>query len=110
MKFLRDFNFSDKRVLVRADFNVPLSDNKEITSDFRIKAVLPTINYLIEQKAKIILSTHFGRPNGKVMEELRVDVIGKRISELLNHPVKKLNDSIGSEVEQAIEKNRRRER
>jgi len=78
MKFLRDFNFNNKRVLVRADFNVPLLDSKKIASDFRIKAVLPTINYLLNHQAKIILSTHFGRPNGKVMEDLRVDLIAKK--------------------------------
>ncbi len=102
MKFLRDFNFKGKRVLLRAGFNVPLNENGEISDDFRIKSVLPTIEYLRDHKAKIILLSHFGRPNGKIVEELRVDLIGKRISELLNQSVKKLNDCIGPEVEQAI--------
>lgn len=102
MKFLKDFDFKDKRVLVRADFNVPLTKDRKIADDFRIKSVLPTIKYLQDHNAKIILLSHFGRPNGKIMEELRVNLIGERISELLGQPVKKMNDCIGSEVEEAI--------
>lgn len=101
MKFLRDFNFNNKRVLVRADFNVPLSESGEIASDFRIRSVLPTIEYLRNHKAKIILLSHFGRPDGEIAEELKVDLIGKRISELLSQPVKKINDCIGPEAESA---------
>ena len=102
MKFLRDFNFKDKHVLVRADFNVPLLKSGEIADDFRIKSILPTIKYLQDHNAKIILLSHFGRPNGKIMEELRVNLIGERISKLLGQPVKKMDDCIGSEVEEAI--------
>jgi len=102
MKFLRDFNFKDKHVLVRADFNVPLLKSGEIADDFRIKSILPTIEYLQDHNAKIILLSHFGRPNGKIMEELRVNLIGERISKLLGQPVKKMDDCIGSEVEEAI--------
>ena len=106
MKFIRDFNFEHKRVLVRVDFNVPLwlgkngdIDNEE---DWRIEATLPTINYLLEQKAKIILIAHFGRPNGKIVENLRLDLVKKRLEKLLARPVIKLNDCIGEEVEKQI--------
>lgn len=101
MKFLRDFDFKNKRVLVRLGLNVPLKNGK-IVNDFRIRASLPTIKYLLDQKAKIILSTHLGRPNGSVVDELRVDQIGVRISELIKKPVKKLDDCIGADVERAV--------
>ena len=105
MKFLRDFNFNNKRVLVRADFNVPLgSDNKvDNKEDWRIQSTLPTIKYLLEQEAKIIILSHLGRPNNRVVDSLRLDPIAKRLEELLNHPVTKLDDCIGSEVKERIE-------
>jgi len=104
MKFLRDFNFKDKHVLVRADFNVPLGDDNQVDEkeDWRLKAVLPTINYLLEQKAKIILLTHLGRPGGKVKEELRLNPIAQRLEELLNQKILKLDDCLGLEVEKDI--------
>ncbi|MCG2809220.1 MAG: phosphoglycerate kinase [Candidatus Portnoybacteria bacterium] len=101
MKTVRDFNFKNKKVLLRADFNEPLKDG-ELTSDFRIKAVLPTIKYLVKEGAKVILLTHLGRPKGNMVKQLRVDPVGKRISRLLNKPVKKLNDCIGEKVEKEI--------
>lgn len=101
MKFLRDFDFKNKQVLVRLGLNVPLEHGK-IVNDFRIRASLPTIEYLLDQKAKIILLTHLGRPNGSIIDELRVDPIGLRISELIKRPVKKLDDCIGAEVEQVV--------
>jgi len=90
-----------KRVLTRVDFNVPLDENLNITDDTRIRAALPTINYLSEKGAKVILVSHLGRPKG-VDEKLRLDPVGKRLSELLGKPVKKLNDCIGPEVEAAV--------
>ncbi|MFC1700898.1 phosphoglycerate kinase [Patescibacteria group bacterium] len=102
MKTLRDVNVKNKRILVRADFNVPL-ENGEIIDNFKIEAVLPTIKYLLDQNAKIILLTHLGRPNGRVVEELRVDNLAQKFSELIDRPVKKLNDCIGLEVEKEIE-------
>ena len=92
-----------KRVLVRVDFNVPMDKEKKITDDSRIKAALPTINYLIEKGAKVILVSHLGRPNG-VTEDLRLNPIAKRLEELLKKKVLKLDDSVGEEVEQAISK------
>ncbi len=100
---VRDIEVGGKRVLLRVDFNVPL--NKEtgaITDDNRIRATLPTIKYLIEKKAKVILVSHLGRPKGKVVESMRLKVVAQRLSELLGQPVATTKDCIGPEVEKAI--------
>ncbi len=89
-------DLSGKRVLVRADFNVPL-DNGNITDDTRIRAALPTIEDLASKGAKVILCSHFGRPKG-VTEKLRLTPVAKRLSELLGKEVKKTDDCIGDEV------------
>jgi phosphoglycerate kinase len=101
-KTVRDIDVSKKRVLVRVDFNVPMNSDGEITDDTRIRACLPTLEYLEKQRARIILCSHLDRPGGKVVEELRLAPAAKRLSELLNKPVKALNDCIGSEVERAV--------
>jgi phosphoglycerate kinase len=90
-------DLSGKRVLVRADFNVPVDDAGNITDDTRIRAALPTINDLTGKGAKVILSSHFGRPKG-VDEKLRLTPVAKRLSELLGQEVVKCNDCIGDEV------------
>lgn len=97
---LKDEELRGKRILVRVDFNVPLKDGA-ITDDRRIREALPTIQYLIEKQAKVILMSHLGRPKG-VQEDLRLDPVAKRLSELLGRPVKKLNDCIGEEVEKEV--------
>ena len=102
IKNLKGNQLVGKRVLVRVDFNVPLNNKLEITNDTRIKAALPTINYLISHQAKVILMSHLGRPKGKVVEKLRLDPVAKRLSELLKQDVKKVNDCIGEEVEKAV--------
>jgi len=102
IKDLKGNQLVDKRVLVRVDFNVPLNNKLEITNDTRIKAALPTINYLISRQAKVILISHLGRPKGKVVEKLRLDPVAKRLSELLKQDVKKVNDCIGEEVEKTV--------
>ncbi|MBD0311966.1 MAG: phosphoglycerate kinase [Microcoleus sp. T3-bin5] len=89
-------DLSGKRVLVRADFNVPL-DNGSITDDTRIRAALPTIQDLASKGAKVILCSHFGRPKG-VTEKLRLTPVAVRLSELLGKEVKKTDDCIGDEV------------
>ena len=89
-------DLSGKRVLVRADFNVPL-DNGNITDDTRIRAALPTIQDLASKGAKVILCSHFGRPKG-VTEKLRLTPVAVRLSELLGKEVKKTDDCIGDEV------------
>lgn len=86
-KSLKDLNFKDKRVLVRCDFNVPMDDDQNITDDIRIKSSLPTINYLLENGAKIILMSHLGRPKGEPNKRYTLKPIGERLSELLNKKV-----------------------
>jgi phosphoglycerate kinase len=90
-------DLSGKKVLVRVDFNVPQDDTGKITDDTRIRAALPTINYLIDAGARVILTSHFGRPKG-VTESLRLNPVAIRLSELLGKPVLKTDDCIGDEV------------
>jgi 3-phosphoglycerate kinase len=97
-----DIDVKGKRVLVRVDFNVPVDDNGNITDDRRIKAALPTIKKLANSGAKVILVSHFGRPKGGPDNKYRMDNIGKRLGELLDKPVVKVNDSIGDEPKKAI--------
>jgi phosphoglycerate kinase len=99
-KTIRDIDVQGKRVLVRVDFNVPLK-NGAVTDDTRIRAALPTLNYLLEHGAALILCSHLGRPKNKVVPELRMDPVAARLAELLGRPVKKLDDCIGPEVEAA---------
>ena len=99
-KTIRDVDVQGKQVLVRVDFNVPLDDGK-VSDDTRIRAALPTIRYLLDRDAAVILCSHLDRPNGKVVDSLRMDPVAQRLSELLDRPVKKLDDCIGPEVEAA---------
>ncbi|MBP0010207.1 MULTISPECIES: phosphoglycerate kinase [unclassified Roseofilum] len=94
-------DLSGKKVLMRADFNVPI-DNGSITDDTRIRAALPTIQDLTGKGAKVILTSHFGRPKGKVNESMRLTPVAQRLSELLGKEVKKTNDCIGDEVAAAV--------
>ena len=99
-KTVNDLSSSDlqgKRVLVRADFNVPVDDQGNITDDTRIRAALPTIQNLTSKGAKVILCSHFGRPKG-VDEKLRLTPVAKRLSEVLGQSVVKCDDCIGDEV------------
>ena len=98
---IKDLEVKGKRVLVRVDFNVPVDDNGQITDDRRIQAALPTINYLAEQGAKVILVSHFGRPKG-VDEKYRMDNIAQRLRELSGRKVIKVNDCIGEEPQKAV--------
>lgn len=100
-KTIRDVDVRGKRVLVRVDLNVPLKEGS-VADDTRIRAVLPTLNYLLEQDAALILCSHLGRPKGKTVPELRMDPIATRLAELLGRPVKKLDDCVGPEVEAAV--------
>jgi phosphoglycerate kinase len=100
-KSITDIDVNGKRTLVRVDFNAPLDENGSITDDIRIKAALPTIRYLIDHGAKVILTSHLGRPKGP-SDELRLDPVARRLSDLLGKPVKKLDDSIGPDVEAAV--------
>lgn len=98
---LKDLDLHNKRVLVRVDFNVPLEAGR-VTDNTRIRAALPTIQYLIDHGARVILMSHLGRPKGKVKEELRLDPVARELEGLLGRPVHKVNDCIGSEVEAAV--------
>ncbi|MGQ9494594.1 MAG: phosphoglycerate kinase [Anaerolineae bacterium] len=101
-KTIRDIEVAGKRVLVRVDFNVPLDKAGQITDDTRIRAALPTIEYLRDKGAKVIVCSHLGRPKGKVAEEFRLMPVAKRLSELLGTTVQKTDDCIGPEVEKAV--------
>ncbi|MCD6600122.1 MAG: phosphoglycerate kinase [Dehalococcoidia bacterium] len=102
-KTLRDVNVEGKRVLVRVDFNVPLDINTgAISDDSRIRASLPTIKYLIEHKARVILCTHLGRPQGQVVENLRVTQVAKCLSHFIGLPVNISLDCVGPGVENEV--------
>ncbi len=87
-----------KKVLVRVDFNVPLNENGHITDDTRIRAAIPTINYLINNSAKVILAAHFGRPKGKVNEKMRLTPVAERLSDILKKKVNLTESCIGEEA------------
>src|SRR5699024_8692136 len=100
-KTIKDFDVKGKKVFCRVDFNVPM-ENEQITDETRIVAAIPTIEYLAEQGAIVILASHLGRPKGEVVEELRMDPVAQRLSELMNKPVLKTDAVHGPEVDQAI--------
>jgi phosphoglycerate kinase len=95
---LNSDTLAGKKVLVRVDFNVPQDDTGKITDDTRIRAALPTIKYLTDAGAKVILASHFGRPKGKVNEGMRLTPVSQRLAELLGKAVVKCDDSIGDQV------------
>jgi len=100
---VRDLDLKGKRVFIRVEFNVPLEKNAQgemvITSDKRIKASLPTIRYVLEQGASVILASHLGRPKGKPNPEMSLKPVATRLAELLGRPVKMAPDCIGPDVE-----------
>lgn len=103
-KTVRDIEVEGKTVLVRVDFNVPLDMRTgTITDDSRIRAALPTIRYLVDHKAKVVLCSHLGRPDGKVVEELRMGPVAQRLSQLTDLPVSIVSDSIGNQVQEAAD-------
>ncbi len=98
-KTIRDIDVAEKRVLVRVDFNMPLDAEQHIADDTRIRAAVPTIQYLLDHGACVILMSHLGRPDGKVVDKMRLAPAAKRLSELLGRPVQMATDCIGPEVE-----------
>ncbi len=101
-KTIRDVELKGKKVFVRVDFNVPLDKEGHITDDSRIITSLPTINYLLDNGAKIIIASHMGRPKGKYVDELRLDPVAKRLSELLGKDVKKMDVVLDDYVKKVI--------
>lgn len=102
MKTLREIDVTGKRVLVRVDFNVPMNDAGEVTDDLRIQMALPTITYLLEKNAKVILCTHMGRPKGQKVAKFSLAPVAEYLAGLLGVQVKLAPDCIGSEVEAGI--------
>ncbi len=98
---IRDVEVQGRRALVRVDFNVPLAEGV-VTDDTRIRAALPTIQYLLDHGATVILCSHLGRPKGGPAPEFRMDPVARRLSELLGRPVTKLDDLVGPAVEAAV--------
>ncbi len=102
MKYVDQVDVTGKRVLLRVDFNVPMDKEGAITDDTRIRAHLPTIQYLIEKKGKVILASHMGRPKGKKVETLSMKPVAARLATLVGRDVTFLGDSVGTEVETRI--------
>jgi len=103
-KTIEDIDVGGKRVLLRVDFNVPLNrDTGAISDDTRIRASLPSVKYLVEHRAKVIICSHLGRPEGKVVEDLRMSPVAQRLSQLLGLPVRMASDCIGTEAESKAE-------
>jgi phosphoglycerate kinase len=100
-KTVRDVEVAGKRVLVRVDFNVPLAEDGGIEDDTRIRAALPTLRYLLDKGASLVIMSHLGRPKGQVVDKLRLDPVAERLGELLGRPVRKLDQVVGPEVEEA---------
>ncbi|MFH0932890.1 MAG: phosphoglycerate kinase [Nitrospirota bacterium] len=101
---IEDIDLKGKRVFIRADFNVPLDDNLMVTDDRRIRSTLPTINYAIDEGAKVIISSHLGRPEGKRDPRLSLAPVAKRLQRLLNKEVVFAPDCVGSQVESIVAK------
>jgi len=99
-KTIRDVQVKDKKVLVRVDFNVPLKEGR-VGDDTRIQAALPTLRYLLEQGAAVVLMSHLGRPKGKVVPELSLRPVAEHLSQLLGQPVAFAPDCVGPEAQQA---------
>ncbi len=101
--FIKDLDVHNKRVMVRVDYNVPLDAEGNITDDTRIRATLPTINYLLDEKARVILASHLGRPKGKVVPGLSLKPVAKRLSRLLGKEVPLAEDCIGTKVKKLVD-------
>ena len=102
MKNIRDLDIKDKAVLIRVDCNVPLDEHGNITDDTRTRGVLPTINYALDEQAKVIICSHMGRPDGQRQEKFSMAPVAKRLSRLLDKEVKLAPDCIGHEVETMV--------
>lgn len=101
MKTISDFNFKDKKALVRVDFNVPQDDQLKVTDNTRISAVKPTLEKILKDGGSVILMTHLGRPKGEVKDEFSLKHIVEEVSNVLGHQIKFVEESIGEKAEQA---------
>jgi len=104
VRYINDIDIKGKKVLIRVDFNVPLDENLNITDDARIRRVLPTINYALDEQAKIILASHMGRPDGKVVKKLSLAPVARRLQRLLKKEVCLAPDCIGEDVKKMIDR------
>ncbi len=102
-KTIEDVDVRNKKVLVRVDYNVPLDSELNITDDSRIRLSLPTINYLIENSAKIVLMSHLGRPKGEIEDKFRLDPAAKRLEQLIGKKVKKFDQIYSPEIKEYID-------
>ncbi|TAN59580.1 phosphoglycerate kinase [bacterium] len=102
MKFIDDISLKNKKVLIRVDFNVPLDENHNITDDTRIRSVLPTINYALDENAMVILASHLGRPKGKIVPDMSLAPVAKRLGRLLTKEVVFAPDSVGDDVKKIV--------
>lgn len=102
-KTIKDVDVRGKRVLLRADFNVPVDEKGVITNDYRIEQTVPTLKALLEQDARLVIMSHLGRPEGKPDPKLSLKPIAKRLSELLGQDVQFVQDCVGAEVEKAVQ-------
>lgn len=103
-KTIREADLRGKRVLIRADFNIPLDDKGQITDDSRITKSLPTLRYALENRAKVILMSHLGRPDGKPIPKYSLRPVAARLSEILNQPVELIEDCVGTKVEERVQR------
>ncbi len=101
---LRDVPLSGKTVLLRADYNVPLTKDGQISDDFRIRSSVDTINYLIDRHCKVVICSHLGRPNGEVNEAFSLEPVADRLTKLLKKPVRFVPESVGDQVSQATKR------
>ncbi len=104
MKSIHDIHLKAKRILLRADFNVPMDDDNQITDDIRIRMVLPTIRYILQEQGRLIICSHMGRPKGKRVEEFSLAPVARHLEALLGVKVTLAPDCVGKEVESLVEK------
>ncbi|MBI5491974.1 MAG: phosphoglycerate kinase [Deltaproteobacteria bacterium] len=102
IKYIDEIGLKGKRVFIRVDFNVPLDDHGNITDDTRIRSVLPTINYALDENARVILASHLGRPKGKKVPEMSLSPVAKRLGRLLEKDVTLAPDCVGDEVKKLV--------
>ncbi|MBI5903808.1 MAG: phosphoglycerate kinase [Deltaproteobacteria bacterium] len=102
LKYIDEIGLKGKRVLIRVDFNVPLDESNKITDDTRVRSVLPTINYALDENAKVILASHLGRPKGKRVESMSLLPVAKRLGRLLEKDVALAPDCVGEDVKRLV--------